>query len=211
MTGWTKRGTTAALVLLLPLAGLASCGEERPALSARECRSAWEDLRQTQSENGSIAPRGTRTAGRWQQEYDVAGSRAKGADPGDLPSCSEDVAAARARFDRLVDLGAAIQRHDLAEQLRRAEADLRHAQGLGSFAVLPPRLATAFDRLRSVAPEVHQAVARAEQPAADVDLDDGGAVHDLAAAIGTAATSLPSYAVGRRALEVIGRYELHEE
>jgi hypothetical protein len=206
MRGWTK-----SVVVLLTLVGaaLAGCGEERPPLTAQQCRQAWDDLRQTEGENGSIAPDGTATSSRWQQEYDGAARRAK--DPGDPGSCADDVAAARRRFSRLVDLGSAIQEHDLAEQLARAERDLAHARELGGFAELPPRLADAFDRLRSAAPAVHEAVATAEAKAAEVDLADGGAVEDLVVEIEEAATGDPSYAEGRRALEVIGRYELHEE
>ena len=207
MTGWAKRSAAGLAGLGLVCSAGAACGGEQ--LTAGQCREAWDDLRQTESENGSIAPQGTVTSARWQEEYDEAARRAD--DPGDLGSCSDDVAAARTRFARLVDLGSAIQQHDLAAQLRRAEDDLAHAQDLGSFTELPPRLDEAFDRLRSAAPAVHEAVARAEQPAADVDLGDAGDVEDLVAAIEDAATGTPSYDEGRRALEVIGRYELHEE
>ena len=154
MRGW---GKCAASVVLA--AWLAGCGGSEP-LSRSACRAAWDDLRQTESENGSIAPEGTATSARWQEEYDEAARRAE--DPGDLDSCADDVADARTRFSGLVDLGSAVQQHDLAVELVRAERDLEHAQELGGFAELPPPLADAFDRLRSAAPAVHDAVAAVE-------------------------------------------------
>ena len=209
MNAWPKRGTTIALVLALSGPALAGCGEDRPPLSAEECRAAWGNLRQTQGENGPLAPPGTATRSRWHEEQEAATQKEK--QPGDLGSCSADVAAAGQRFERLIELAVAIQAYDLAAQLVFAEGDLEHARELGGFAELPPRLDRAFDDLRRAAPQVHEAVAPVEAKAADVDLDDRGDVEDLVAEIEDAATSHPSYAKGRKALDVIGRYELHEE
>ena len=203
MRGWEK--TAAGLVLTGVV--LTGCGGETP--SVEQCRAQWVELRQSLGENGSIAPEGTATAERWQMEYDEVTARADG--PGGSRTCVRDIETAQERFDRLVDLGSAIQQHDLAVELTRAERDLEHAQELGSFTTLPPPLEQAFADLRSAAPEVHAAVAAAEAGAAEVDLDDGGDVDELVAEIEDAATGVPSYDRGREALEVIGRYELHEE
>ena len=206
MRGWGQIGTTAlGLLLVLP----AGCAREAPAMSPSTCRAAWEDLQQTQGENGSIAPDGTATAARWQEEYDAAGRRS--GRPGDPAACRDDLAAARARFAALVDLGSAIQRYDLATRLTQAERDLEHARGLGSFETLPPPLDEAFADLREAAPEVHGALSEVESRAADVDLGDERDVARLASDLRDAATGSPSYDRGRRALEVIGRYELDEE
>ena len=121
MRGWRKRSMTAALVMALVGPALASCGEDAPPLTARQCRTAWEDLRQTLGENGPLAPRGTATWARWQQEYDSVRVRAEESRPAELDSCSADVDAAAARFDRLVDLLPATFRADWGMRVHRAK------------------------------------------------------------------------------------------
>ena len=202
----TRCAKYAGAALLLGV--VASCGQAQP-LSGADCRSAWERLRQTQAENGSIAPEGTATAARWQEEYDAAARHAKR--PDDLDTCTQDVADAADRFSALVDLGAAVNRFDLLVQLRQAERDLRHARRTRGYSPLPRPLAEAFLDLRGAAPPVHEAVADAESRATSLDLDDRDAVRRLADDVEGAATRHPSYDKGRRALEVIGRYELDEE
>ena len=202
MRGWEKR---AALVL----AGMALVGCGDGSLSADQCREAWADLRQTQAENGSLAPDGTATDARWDEEYAAAQQRAE--DPGDTGSCGDDVAATERRFAHLVTLSTAITRHDLTYRLVLAERDLGHAMRTRDYDPLPVPLARAFPRLREAAPAVTAAIAPVEARAADLDLDDDEAVDALAAAIEDAATSTPAYDEGSAALEVIGRFELSEE
>ncbi len=207
MRGW--RIGLAGVSLAAAAGGvLAACAQAEP-LSAADCRRVWDGLRQTQAEDGPIAPQGSATAARWQEEYDVAERRAKR--PGNLDTCAQDVVDAGIRFAALVDLGSKVQTYDLAAQLETAERDLRHARDLGGLAVVPPRLERAFRELRAAAPEVSAAVSEVEQGAAELDLEDRGAVRDLAAEIEDAATGVPAYDGARRALEVIGGYELGEE
>ncbi len=204
MRGWHK--TAAALAVVA--SGVVGCGEDQ-SLSADGCAAAWEDLRQTQGENGSLAPEGTATDRRWQEEYAAAQAGEDGG--GEPDTCKADVADAEERFSALVDLSTAIRTYDLGDRLKRAEADLRHAEELRDYDPLPRPLVRAFDRLRAAAPEVAAAVAEVEADAADVDLDDRGEVGDLVERIRRAGESSPSYDEGKRALEVIGRYELSEE
>jgi hypothetical protein len=206
MTGWGKTAATVLVaLLLLPVA----CADQPPPLSARGCRAAWENLRQTQGENGDIAPPGSATSARWQEEY--AAARRQERHPDDRATCREDVKAATTRFDRLVQLTAATQEHDMGVQLGWAERDLRHAVSMRDYDPLPHRLAAAFRVLRAEAPAVHEVVVPVEKGAATVDLDDGSAVTALARDITRAATGARGYAACSRALHVIADFQLDEE
>jgi hypothetical protein len=207
MRGWHNTSPRALPALVLAGIALVGCGDG--SLTAAQCRDAWEDLRQTQGENGSLAPDGTATDARWDEEYAAAQQRA--AAPGDPGSCRHDVAAAEKRFANLVTLSTAITRHDLSYRLVLAERDLGHAMSTRDYDPLPAPLARAFPRLREAAPAVTAAIAPVEARAADLDLGDDDAVEALAADIEDAATSTPAYDEGRAALEVIGRFELSEE
>jgi len=206
MRGWRKSCATAVAGLLLLPAG---CADEAPPLSAKGCRAAWENLRQTQGENGSIAPEDSPVTDRWEQEYAVARRQAE--HPSDRSACRDDVAAATERFERLVDLSVAVNDVDMGFRLAINERELRHAVRMRSYDPLPPRLARAFRVMRAQAPAVHEAVLEASQDAATVDLDDAGDVEALAKEITDAGRGAPGWEACERADQVIGRYELDEE
>jgi hypothetical protein len=186
---------------------VSACGEDTNTFTDSSCRQGWADLRQLQGENSNPAPEGTALAHVWDAEYDHTADLEEAATAAD---CPEALSAQEVRFDSLIDLAWAAN-SDMLVVLQRAEWDLEHAIATRDYDPLPRRLARAFTTLRREAPDAHRAVAAELAALAAVDLEDPDAVEAAINDLQEASDASEAARTCRKALRVIGRYELDEE
>jgi hypothetical protein len=198
---------------LLPIGlaiGSAVAGDAQP--TADQCRHQWADLSQLHGENGN--PRGPVPAltGRWRATDTRASDYREHATADDCGPVIDDFAAAWGALESFqYDLYA----FDPKADLRGAENDRRHYQGLHSPGEPPnqlsPKLKRAFRVIRHETPGAIRDLEPALDGAEDVDVQDDAAVKQFlrdARAVKRDSSHLQRM---RHPYRVIGDAELDEE
>ena len=173
-----------------------------------QCRAKFDDLHQTQSENGNPGQPGRTLTKDWDARYAEAARLAKKAKIGD---CPKKFNALKDRLGGIETLIYGANPFDMVYALHGAERDLKHAEATRDYNPLPDKLRRAFQDLRQDAPRANAALGTELTAVDSADPTDGTAGKSALAALKKAAGSSAEFAACQRSLRIIGDYELDEE
>lgn len=175
---------------------------------AAQCAGKFENLRQTMGENGNPGQAGRKLTTDWDATNARAIELSTKAKAGDCPKTFNII---RDRFDGIENLIRGEAGFDMVHALKLAEVDLAHAKSTRTYDPLPEKLRRAFERLRLHAPKSNAELATELDAVDNTDPLDKIASKKALADLEAAAESNDEFDTCRRAVRVIGDYELAEE
>ena len=196
------------LALLMSLMTLTGCGPGPEDIAA--CRKQFADHQQLLGENGNPGSKEftPRMTARWDELYAEFGRLGKSASGED---CPERFKAMQAETSELEAVLYKIDDYDVARMIRRAEADLEHAESVGRSTSTDYVLITLFRTLNERGADAQKALAPLVARVDAAEPDDASARAAAMVALYNAAASNAAFSDFKEALETIGNYELHEE
>ena len=196
------------LALVMTVLALAGCGPGPEDIAA--CQQQFADHQQLLGENGNPGRKAftPRMTARWDALYDEFGQLGKSASGEDCPDRLEAMQAETSELEAVLYK---IDDYDVARMIRRAEADLEHAQSMGRSTSTDYVLITLFRTLRERGTDAEKALAPLVARVDAAKPDDTSERAEAMVALYNAANSNAAFADFKEALESIGNYELHEE
>jgi hypothetical protein len=196
------------IAVLLSLGTLAACAPSPEDVAA--CRQQFVDHQQLLGENGNPGRKGftPKMTARWDALYAEFGRLGKSATGDD---CPDRLKAMKAEVADLESVLYKIDDYDVARMIRRAEADLDHAEGVGRSYSTDYTLITLFRTLRERGADAEKALAPLVARVDAAKPDDTSERAAAMVALYNASASNAAFADFKEALESIQNYELDEE
>lgn len=192
----------------MTIAAITACGASPEDTAA--CRKQFADHQQLLGENGNPGSKDftPNMTARWDALYAELGRLGKSASGEDCPDRFKVMQAETSELEAVLYK---IDDYDVARMIRRAEADLEHAQSMGRSTSTDYVLITLFRTLRERGADAEKVLAPLVARVDAAKPDDTSERAEAMVALYNAANSNAAFADFKEALESIGNYELHEE